>query len=166
MRSVLATEKGSQYTSHWSLLNARWSFLLSSVGNQHLPTGYMAISRGMVANKGTDSGDQPDINPSQTFSESATNPYLNVKWREVYEAVSRCNNALSVTAKAATKQVTITADQADSFTRQARALRGWYHFEAWRMWEKIPYVDETTDPSYLPTLKMLSRKFLLTLRKV
>ncbi len=30
--------------------------------------------RGMVANKGTDSGDQPDINPLQTFTETATNP--------------------------------------------------------------------------------------------
>src|SRR5688572_3842539 len=37
--------------------------------------------RGMEANKGTDSGDQPDINPIQTFSETSTNPYLNVKWR-------------------------------------------------------------------------------------
>lgn len=35
--------------------------------------------RGMEANKGTDAGDQPDINPIQTFSENATNSYLNVK---------------------------------------------------------------------------------------
>src|SRR6056300_2080992 len=33
--------------------------------------------RGMVANKGSDAGDQPDINPLQTFTETATNPYLN-----------------------------------------------------------------------------------------
>ena len=28
--------------------------------------------------------------------------------------------------------------------KQARALRGWYHFEAWRIWQKIPFVDENT----------------------
>ncbi|MFN8210254.1 MAG: RagB/SusD family nutrient uptake outer membrane protein [Bacteroidales bacterium] len=101
--------------------------------------------RGMEANKGTDSGDQPDINPIQTFSETATNPYLNLRWRAIYEGVSRCNNLITVTNKALTEGA-ITQDEADSYIAQARVLRGWYHFEAWRMWEKIPYVDENTDP--------------------
>ena len=39
----------------------------------------------------------------------------------------------------------ITQVQADLFLRQARVLRGWFHFEAWRMWNMIPYVDEKTD---------------------
>lgn len=100
--------------------------------------------RGMVGNKGTDAGDQPDINPLQTFSETATNPYLNVKWRSVYEAISRCNNTILVTALAQGNG-SLTAEEAELITKQAKTLRGWYHFEAWRMWEKIPYVDENTD---------------------
>ena len=101
--------------------------------------------RGLEANKGTDSGDQPDINSIQTYSESSTNPYLNVKWRSVYEGISRCNNALQVLAVAETNG-TVTADEATSFRLQAQTLRGYYHFEAWRMWGgKIPYVAETTD---------------------
>ena len=40
---------------------------------------------------------------------------------------------------------TVTAEEADSFRRQARTLRGLYHFEAWRLWEKICYVGENTD---------------------
>jgi starch-binding outer membrane protein, SusD/RagB family len=102
--------------------------------------------RGMIANKGAETSDQPDINPFQTFSETADNPYLLVKWRSVYESVSRCNSALVVTLKAIEIK-TITKDQADLFIRQARALRGWYHFEAWRMWEKIPWVDENAIPN-------------------
>ncbi len=100
--------------------------------------------RGMEANKGTDSGDQPDINPIQTFTETSTNPYLDIKWGSVYEGISRCNEALKVLA-VAEERGTVTADEADSFRRQARTLRGYYHLEAWRMWEKICYVDETTD---------------------
>jgi starch-binding outer membrane protein, SusD/RagB family len=100
--------------------------------------------RGGEANKGTDTGDQPDINPLQTYSEATTNPYLNIKWRSVYEGVSRCNEALKVLAIAEEKG-TVTADEATSFRIQARVLRGLYHFEGWRMWQKIPYVDETTD---------------------
>jgi hypothetical protein len=102
--------------------------------------------RGMEANKGTDAGDQPEINQIQTFSETSTNQYINDKWRAVYEAISRCNSVL-VLAKKTLDNGKMTQDEYDSFVTQAKALRGWYHFEAWRMWEKIPYVDETVDPA-------------------
>lgn len=100
--------------------------------------------RGLEANKGTDAGDQPDINPIQTYNETSTNPYLNVKWRSVYEGVARVNEVLKILAVAEANGM-VTAEEADSFRKQARTLRGFYHFEAWRLWEMIPYVDETTD---------------------
>ncbi|HYC86505.1 MAG TPA: RagB/SusD family nutrient uptake outer membrane protein, partial [Chryseosolibacter sp.] len=151
--SVLATAEGID-----GLLIGAYS-MLDGVSGQGF--GWEAASsnwvygsiRGMEANKGTDSGDQPDINPIQTFSENSTNPYLNVKWRSVYEAISRCNATLDVIAEAEAAG-TVTADQATSFRRQARVLRGWYHFEAYRMWAKsdgtgIPYVTEETDQATL-----------------
>jgi hypothetical protein len=147
--SVLATADGVD-----ALLIGAYS-MLDGVSGQGF--GWQAASsnwvygsiRGMEANKGTDAGDQPDINPIQTFSENSTNPYLNVKWRSVYEAISRTNSTLTLLAKAEAAG-TIDADQAESFRKQARVLRGWYHFEAWRMWAEddgtgIPYVDENTD---------------------
>jgi hypothetical protein len=118
----------------------------------------------MEANKGTDSGDQPDINPIQTFSETPTNPYLNTKWREVYEAISRCNNAIIVANKALTAN-TITQEQATNFIKQAKALRGWYHFEAWRMWQKIPYVDENTVQDQITNQDDVSDKILADLQE-
>ena len=39
-----------------------------------------------------------------------------------------------------------TRQQSDEYVQQIRALRGWFHFDAWRMWEKIPYVDENAVP--------------------
>jgi hypothetical protein len=101
--------------------------------------------RGMLANKGTDAGDMSELNEIQTFSESATNGFLNLDWRGQYEGVSRCNNVIIVANKAV-EAGTLTQEKATSFILQAKALRGWYHFEAWRMWGKIPYLDETTDP--------------------
>ncbi len=100
--------------------------------------------RGMEANKGTDAGDQPDINPIQTYTETSTNPYLNVKWREIFEAVSRCNNLITITQQTLDNGKISQAD-ADSYIIQAKTLRGWYHFVAWRMWKEIPYLDETTN---------------------
>ena len=106
--------------------------------------------RGMEANKGTDTGDQPDINPIQTFTETATNPYLNIKWQACYEGVSRANGAIS-TAAVALENGTIDQAEHDSFVAQARALRGVYHFWVWKLFadrttgQYVPYVDETTD---------------------
>ena len=102
--------------------------------------------RGLEANKGTDSGDQPDINPIQTYVETATNDYLNVQWRSLYEAISRCNAIITV-SNAALTAGKITQDQATSYIKQAKTIRGWYHFEAYRMWKNVPYMDEKTDPS-------------------
>ena len=89
--------------------------------------------RGMESNKGTDSGDQPDINPIQTYSETATNPYLNSKWRITYEGISRCNSTV-ITAAAALESGAITQDEHDLLVNQAKALRGVYHFWAWKLW--------------------------------
>ncbi|MCX6321015.1 MAG: RagB/SusD family nutrient uptake outer membrane protein [Bacteroidia bacterium] len=118
--------------------------------------------RGMEANKGTDGGDQPDINPMMTFSETATNPYLNLKWREVYEAVSRCNSVIN-TATQALAASKITQAQADSYIAQAKVLRGWYHFEAWRMWAKVPYMDEKADPAAATNTTDISDKIIADL---
>jgi len=140
---ILATEKGIDglLIGAYSMIDGTnpsygWE---SAASNWH----YGSI-RGMEANKGSSANEQPDINPLQTFSETSDNPYLYVKWREVYTAVDRCNSAVVVT-RLALEKGTITKEQSDIFLRQARVLRGWYQFEAWRMWSMIPYVDEKTD---------------------
>ncbi len=144
-QSLLANEKGIEalLVGAYSMLDGMsWQFGWGSASTNWV---YGSI-RGMESNKGTDSGDQQDINPLQTFSETATNPYLNVKWRQVYESVSRCNSVIMV-VEGALKDGKIDQAKADLWLQQARALRGWYHFEAWRMWEKIPYIDEDTNPA-------------------
>lgn len=106
--------------------------------------------RGIESNKGTDSGDAPTFNPIMNFSERATLSYLNRKWCALYESIARCNSTLSTTLMA-WESGTITEDHYKLLTRQARALRGFYHFEAWRLWADryynlfVPYVDEHTD---------------------
>jgi hypothetical protein len=141
--SVLGNEEGidALLIGAYSMLDgigAGWSW------NSAASNWVYGDIRGMVANKGTDAGDQPDINALQSFTETPTNPYLQTKWREVYEAISRCNSVILV-ADEAYEDGKITDAEHTSFINQARALRGWYHFEAWRMWEMIPYIDEETD---------------------
>jgi hypothetical protein len=152
-QSVLATFEGvdALLVGAYSLLDG----VTNSFGWDAGTSGWVYGSiRGMEANKGTDSGDQPDINPLQTFSETSTSPYLNNKWRAVYEGIARCNSTI-LTANLAAEAGTIDSGELDWFIAQARAIRGWYHLEAWRLWADkttnmyVPYVDENTDQATL-----------------
>ncbi len=151
--NVLATYDGVD-----GLLIGAYSLLDGVTAQDNFPENWAGATSGWVygsirameANKGTDAGDQPYINPIQTFSEQSENLYLNTKWKAVYEGIGRCNNTIKAAQKAEANG-TITTDEATSLTNQAKVLRGYYHFEAWRLWADrstntfVPYLDETTD---------------------
>jgi hypothetical protein len=94
------------------------------------------------AKKGSYDGDQTDINPIERYESTATNDYYNIKWQVVYEGINRTNNVLRIMAKA----TDISAADQKRITGEARFLRGHYHFDAKKMWNKVPYIDETVDP--------------------
>lgn len=95
------------------------------------------------ANKGSDAGDQADIVPIQQLSPSPTNNYFNVKWRAVYEGIARTNGTIRITNKLTATD--ISDAEKTQILAEARFLRGFFHFEAKRMWNRVPYVDETID---------------------
>jgi hypothetical protein len=96
---------------------------------------------GMEANKGSDAGDQADVNPIQQYAHLPGNNYFNVKWRAVYEGIARANATIRVAS--ALTEADITTAEKNQILAEARFLRGHYHFEAKKMWNNIPYVDET-----------------------
>ena len=119
--------------------------------------------RAAMASKGSDEGDQPYINSIQTYSESATNDYLNMQWKMLYEGVARANSAIIIINKAVANNA-LTQDKADLLLEQVKALRGWFHFQAWRMWAgKVPYLDETTDYTTVTNSEDISDKILADL---
>ncbi len=152
-QTVLATYEGVD-----ALLVGAYSMIDgidASFGWEAATSGWVFGSiRGMEANKGSDAGDQPAINPLQQYRETPTNGYLNAKWRSCYEGVARCNSTI-VTAAKALEDGNITQAEHDSFVNQARALRGWYHFELFRLFGDLdtgtflPYVDENTNQDEL-----------------
>ncbi len=161
--NILAGEKGidAMLIGAYSMLDGQ-DYRAGGWGSATTNWVYGSI-RGMEANKGTDAGDQPFINPIQTFSETATNDYLYSKWRTIYDAVSRCNKTILIINKALENNA-ITQAQADNWILQAKALRGWYHFDAWRMWGgKVPYLDETTDPYTVTNSEDIKAKIIADL---
>ncbi|HET9487579.1 MAG TPA: RagB/SusD family nutrient uptake outer membrane protein [Chryseosolibacter sp.] len=92
------------------------------------------------AYKGTDAGDQIEINPIERYESLPTNGYFNEKWRHQYDGVSRSNDVLRLIPQAED----ITDAERIRIIGEARFLRGFYHFEAKRMWNMVPYIDENT----------------------
>lgn len=93
--------------------------------------------------KGSNAGDQPEISLIETYTHTPDLIHFRGKWRAVYDGVARCNDVIQLVAK--------TSDMTDaektSAIAQARFMRGHYHFEAKKMWNKVPYIDDQTyDP--------------------
>ncbi len=91
------------------------------------------------AYKGTDASDQPEITGIERYEVQPAFVHMRGKWRVVYDGISRCNEVLQLLAK--------TTDMTDAEKTQviaeSRFLRAHYHFEAKKMWNKVPYIDET-----------------------
>lgn len=92
------------------------------------------------AHKGSNSGDQDPITSIAIFSSLSSNPFFNSKWISDYEGITRCNN----TIKAATKTPGYTADELAEILAEARFLRGHYYFDLKKMFNNVPWIDETT----------------------
>ncbi len=94
------------------------------------------------AYKGSEAGDQPDINAVMTWATQANNGYTNEKWNWAYNGIFRCNDAISIV-----NSLTIGGDIDATFiaqkTGELRFLRGFYYFELTRMFgPKVPWVDD------------------------
>lgn len=92
------------------------------------------------ASKGSDGADQPAVDPIANFYSDATNAYFNGKWKALYEGVTRTNNVLKVMMKATD---IVDADR-KNIGAQARFLRAHYYFELKKLWNMVPWIDETT----------------------
>jgi hypothetical protein len=102
------------------------------------------------AYKGSDVGDQSQITTIERYIGQADIGAYNEKWVTLYDGVSRTNDVLHLVAKA----TDMNEAEKTQATAEARFLRGWYHFEAKKMWNMVPYVDETvTDYLNLPNDK-------------
>ncbi len=93
-----------------------------------------------MPHKGSNGAGQPAIEPIAKFIVDPGNGYPNSKWRSVYEGVTRANSVLGFLKLAKD----ISPEEAKNIEGQARLLRGHYYFELKRMFNQVPWIDETT----------------------
>ncbi len=90
--------------------------------------------------KGTDIGDQPEQEYIEQFNWLSDNTYFLGKWQHTYDGVARANEAIQLAKSAEVKDMT-DAEKAQVIA-EAKFLRGHYHFEAKKMWNMVPYIDD------------------------
>ncbi|MCA0234418.1 MAG: RagB/SusD family nutrient uptake outer membrane protein [Bacteroidetes bacterium] len=88
--------------------------------------------------KGTDAGDQPEQSFIEQYNWLSDNTYFLGKWWHSYDGVARCNEVIQIVANV--KDMT-DAEKTQAIA-EARFLRGHYHFEAKKMWNNVPFIDE------------------------
>jgi hypothetical protein len=93
------------------------------------------------AYKGTDAGDQPQMTEIELWASQPANTYFYYKWLSIYEGVARANDVIRLSEKVAE----LTPAEKKDYVAQARFLRGHYHFDAKRTFNKVPYIDEATE---------------------
>ena len=97
---------------------------------------------GGEANKGSNAGDQAQMNEVQTYATQPNNSGVLSKYRTSYEGIARANASLGLIAKAGSE---VPADFKTRLQGEARFLRGHYYFELKKIFNNTPYVDETWD---------------------
>lgn len=105
--------------------------------------------KGGDAYKGSEANDQPDITPIERHEDNLTNPYMESKWNTYYDGIARANQAIR-TLKALTK---IAEAVRTTKLAEARFLRGIYHYELYKVFKNVPYIDETVTEFRIPNDK-------------
>lgn len=93
--------------------------------------------------KGSTTGDLGDLLAIERFSSTAENARIRDKWILVYGAIERCNEILRILNE---KEIQDLSDNdRNQIIAEARFLRAYYHFEAKKIWNMVPYIDETVE---------------------
>jgi hypothetical protein len=90
--------------------------------------------------KGTDAGDQPEQSFIEQYNWLSDNTYFLGKWWHSYDGIARANEVIQIASSPEIKDM--TEAEIAQVIAEARFLRGHFHFEAKKMWNKVPYIDE------------------------
>lgn len=93
------------------------------------------------AHKGSEYGDQTDLEFIENYSALPVNSYFNSKWRALYDGIQRSNTVLRTLALV--KAGEISDVESTQIKAEAIFLRAVFHFEAAKLWKNIPYIDES-----------------------
>lgn len=130
------------------LLTGAYSYL-DGVGSREIGKGaWFGSSSNWIlslasddAHKGSEFGDGVVFEQIENYTATSVSNPFDDKWQALYDGIQRANDVLRLLPKLPAG--TLSEDEAKQIKAEAIFLRGVYHFEAAKIWEHIPYVDET-----------------------
>lgn len=148
---VLADEQGinALLIGAYAALDLQGNGVALGGGNpwESAPTNWIyGDIAGGDAHKGSDGGDQPPINAIAVHNVDPSNGFFNTKWKALYEGVARTNAVLRLLDQVED----ISEQDRANIAGQARFLRGHYYFELKKMFNNVPWIDETTENPNVP----------------
>jgi hypothetical protein len=97
------------------------------------------------AYKGTSAGDQSNYNLIERYEALPNNPYMNERWTLCYDGVARANVCLEFLWEAQAGTTKLSDARAKEVEGEAKFLRAWFHMQANKIFEKIPYIKTQTE---------------------
>lgn len=142
--SLSESELSSQAGLEGTLIGA-YSMLLGRGGfYSDASNWFWGSVLGGDANKGTNAGDQAQMNEIQVYSAQPNNGSVLQKYERTFEGVARANSTLRL-VEVAKEAGQVPADVITRIEAEARFLRGHYYFDLKKNFNNVPYVDETWD---------------------
>jgi hypothetical protein len=92
---------------------------------------------------GTSAGDA--FNLIERYEIGVTFPYLSDRWRDCFDGVARANSVLECLTANQAGDRPIPDPRASQIEAEAKFLRTWFHFQANKVFEKIPYIKTTSE---------------------
>jgi starch-binding outer membrane protein, SusD/RagB family len=87
---------------------------------------------------GSQPNDQPSVESANRYDFAAGDPYYRAKFQQCYAGVGKTNVSIRL-INAATD---LTPAEKGQLAGEAKFLRAHYHFDAYKMWINIPFIDE------------------------
>lgn len=97
------------------------------------------------AYKGTSAGDQSNFNLIERYEALPNNPYMRERWVLCYDGVARANVTLEFLWITQAGDKKLSEARAKQVEGEAKFLRAWFHFEANKIFENIPYIKTQTE---------------------
>ena len=91
------------------------------------------------AYKGSEPGDQAEIQLLELYQWAPGNEYFNIKYRVLYEGVARTNATINL------KNSVEDIQEGDRIEGEARFLRAHFHFDLWKLYKNVAFIDETVE---------------------
>ncbi len=76
----------------------------------------------------------------ERYEGTPSHPYVTQRWQDCYNGIARANSTLDVLGENQEGKNPIPAQRALQIEAEAKFLRAWFHFQANKVFENIPYV--------------------------